>query len=51
MHAEPLLDGDEVTVVVAEEGAKEIRLVKLQLEPRPIGDRSKVAACHQAASF
>ncbi len=55
VHAEPLLDGDQVAVVVAEQRPEQVRLLELELEPRaPLligGNRGKVAARHQAATL
>ena len=55
VDAEPLLDGDQVAVVVAEQRPEQIGLLELQLEPGAAlfvgGDCGEVAAGHQAASF
>src|SRR5205823_8900830 len=51
VHAEPVLDGDQVAVVIAEQRSEQVRLVELELEPRAVGDCGKVAPGHQAASF
>ncbi len=53
VHAEPLLDGDQVAVVIAEQRAEQVGLLKLQLEARTagiIGDGG-IAAGHQAAAL
>ena len=50
VDAEPLLDGDQVAVIVAKQGAEQIRLLELELEARAVGDCGEVAARHQAAS-
>src|SRR6185312_7850406 len=51
VDSKPLLDGDQVTVVVAEQRAEQVRLLELDLEARAVGNRGKVAARHQAAAF
>ena len=51
MHAEALLDGDQVAVVVAEQGAEQIGLLELELEAGAVGNGGEVAAGHQAATF
>ena len=51
VDAEPLLDRDEVAVVIAEQRAEQVRLLELDLEPRAIRNRGKVATRHQAATF
>ena len=53
MHAEALLDGDQVAVVIAEERAEQIGLLELELETGAAGivGYGWVAARHQAATF
>ena len=54
VHAQPLLDGDQMPVVIAEQRAEQVRLLELQLEPGAAafigGNCGKVAAGHQAAT-
>ena len=52
MDAEALLNGDQVSVVIAEQGAKQVRLLELQLQSGTagiVGDGG-IAAGHQAAT-
>src|SRR6185437_9847763 len=51
MYAEPLLDGDQMPVIVAEKRPEQVRLVELDLEAGTVGDGGKIATRHQAATF
>ena len=51
MHAEAVLDGDQVAVIVAEQGPEQVGLVELELEAGAVGNGGEVAAGHQAATF
>ena len=55
VHAEAVLDHDQVAVVIAEQRAEQIGLLELQLEPgaavRHWRDGGEVAAGHQAATL
>ena len=51
MDTKTIFNGDQMPVVVAEQRAKQIRLVEFQLEPGTVGDSGEVAAGHQAATL
>src|SRR4051794_1249342 len=51
VHAEPLLDRNEVAVVITEQGPEQVWLLELELETSAVGNGGKVAASHQAATF
>src|SRR3982751_4698580 len=51
MNTEPLLDRQEVPVVIAEQRAEEVRLVELDLEACPLRNGLQFASGHQAATF
>ena len=51
VDAEPLLDRDQMPVVIAEQRPEQVGLVELQLEPGArLGNGGEVAAGHQAAT-
>src|SRR5205823_1968918 len=55
VHAETVFDGDQVAVVITEQGPEQVRLVEFELEAGAslFGSRDggKIAAGHQAASL
>jgi hypothetical protein len=51
MDPKPLLDRDQVPVIVTEQGAKQVGLLEFDLEPGAVGNCGKIASRHQAASF
>ena len=51
VDSEPVLDRDQVAIVIAEQRPEQVRLVELELEPGAVRNRGKVAAGHQAATF
>ena len=46
VNAEAVLDRDEVAVVIAEQGAEQVRLLEFEFEPGAIGDGLQIASCH-----
>jgi hypothetical protein len=46
-----VLDRDQMTIIVTEQGPKKIWLLELDFEPGGLGNCSQVASRHQAATF